>query len=434
VTLSQHSDSPLRPAPKPLPRKERLEELLALAQTYRGCTRREVAESLGRDPHKLIPESGIPKLDLVMRLAELLDWSVDQVARDLCDDSGTPVEPPGLSEAGLDAGPDFKTLDRAAFDAYERGEFDEVERLALDAYRAAQTPDERSRSLMRQCAAHDARGLYAKALEAAQHGLRETGASLEYHLSFRVNLANGHYTLGNLYEAEALANSLVGWFLANPMPSPLSQSTKAFALYVRGSCHRCFAGLLTPKALWHAQRAQEDLASAEGLFTAYAEKTGRATYAGYANICRGAALEVAPLVGTQSPDEALATITSALEELQSPEQMPRGAWLESWGWWCVFGCNVALRQIQDTSRLQALMAEFVRKADAIAEALGNWALRERVWSLELERRKGSGAALAEEEWVLKREAVRVVAGTMARFPVFRETGWQVLRSSRRAAE
>jgi len=420
--------------------------LLVLAQTYRGCTRREVADSLGRDPHKLIPESGIPKLDLVMRLAELLDWSVDQVARDLCDDSGTPVEAPDVrpratanssataGSGAVSASPDFKALDRAAFDAYERGEFDEVERLALEAHLAARTPDERSRALMRQCAAHDARGLYAKALAAAQQGLRETGASPEYHLSFRVNLANGHYTLGNLYEAEALANSLVGWFAANPMPSPLSQSTKAFALYVRGSCHRCFAALATPKTLWHAQRAQEDLSSAEGLFTTYAEKTGRATYGGYANICRGALLEVAPLLGTQSPDEALATISAALRDLESPEQMPRGAWLESWGWWCVFGCNLALRQVRDTARLQSLMAEFVGKADAIAEVLGNWALRERVWTLELERRRGDDTASGPNDWVLKPEEVRVVAGAMARFPVFRETGWQVLRSTRRSAE
>ena len=405
-----------------MPRKDRLEELLALAQTYRGWTLREVAESLGRDPHKLVPESGVPKLDLVIRLAEVLDWSVDQVARDLCD----------LSEIPTEAAPtgDFKSLDRAAFEAYEQGRFDDVERFALEAHRVAKTPNERARALMRQCVANDARGLYLKALETAQRGLREIEASFEYHLSFRVNLANAHYTLGNLHEAEALSGSLVDWFSANPMPSPLSRSTKAFAYYVRGSCHRCFAALPLPNAAWHAQRGHEDLATAERLFDEYAAQTGLETYAGYANICRGGQLELAPMIGVRNADEVLATIVDGLKAVTA-EPSPTGAWLESWGWWCIFGCNVALRQVDDRERLQELMGTFTRQADAIAGKLGNWALRERVWTLELERRQRSGDATEGDAWVVSAEDVRTVAGTMARFPRFRDTGWQVLRTARR---
>ena len=49
------------------PRRERLEELLKLAQLYRGWPVRRLAEELGRDPHNLVPDSGVPKIDLVMR-------------------------------------------------------------------------------------------------------------------------------------------------------------------------------------------------------------------------------------------------------------------------------------------------------------------------------------------------------------------------------
>ena len=413
-----------KPPHKPFPRKDRLEELLALAQTYRGWTLRELADVLGRDPHKLVPESGVPKLDLVMRLAEVLDWSVDQVARDLCGQSDTPVEAPAAG--------DFKSLDRAAFEAYEQGRFDDVERLAEEAYRVAESPNERARALMRQIVAFDARGLYMQAMERAQKGLREVEASLEYHLSFRVNLANAHYTVGNIYEAEALSGSLVDWFSKNPMPSPLSQSTKAFAYYVRGSCHRCFAGLNLPNRLWHAQRAHEDLLTAERLFVEYAAQTKLETYAGYANVCQGAVLEVAPMLGLKPAEEVLETLMAGLDRVVTLAEMPRGAWLESWGWWCIFGCNVALRHIEDPDRLQTLMAIFTNKADEIAEYLGNWALRERVWTLELERRrKAEGSQAATEDWVMDSDDVRVVAGTMARFPEFREVGWQVLRSARR---
>jgi tetratricopeptide (TPR) repeat protein len=412
-----------------LPRKERLEELLALAQTYRGWTLRELADSLGRDPHKLVPESGVPKLDLVMRLAEVLDWSVDHVAKDLCDQTDTPVE-----AATAPAAVDFSALDRAAFEAYERSDFEAVERIANEAFSVASNANERARALMRQCVAADARGLYTQALEAAQRGLREVEASFEFHLSFRANLANAHYTLGNLYEAEALANSLVGWFANNPMPSPLSQSTKAFAFYVRGSCHRCFAGLALPTKLWHAQRAREDLLQAERLLDEYAVQTKLETYAGYANVCRGAAMEVAPMLGVAAPDQVLEKLLTGLDQVVTPEQMPRGAWLESWGWWCIFGCNVALRHVDDPERLQSLMAIFTNKADEIAEYLGNWALRERVWTLELERRRRAEGAESTEDWVMDSDDVRVVAGTMARFPVFREVGWQVLRSARRLGQ
>jgi hypothetical protein len=46
-------------------RKQRLEQLLELAQAYKGCSRKELARILGRDRTKLVPASGVPKLDLV---------------------------------------------------------------------------------------------------------------------------------------------------------------------------------------------------------------------------------------------------------------------------------------------------------------------------------------------------------------------------------
>jgi tetratricopeptide (TPR) repeat protein len=389
---------------------------------------RELADALGRDPHKLVPESGIPKLDLVMRLAEVLDWSIDDVSRDLCGSDGGPTEPAMVRG-------DFKHLDRSAFEAYEEGRFADVASLAKEAYEVAATPNERARALMRQCAACDALGLYGQALACAQRGLREVEASFEYHLSFRANLANAHYTLGNIYEAEALAGSLVDWFCNNPMPSPVSQSTKAFGYYVRGSCHRVLAGMPLPNKVWHAQQAREDLTTAERNFDDYARSVKIDTYAGYANVARGAALEVAPLLGIKPPNEVVETFLASLDKVVTPETMPKGAWLESWGWWCIFGCNAALRHVREPDRLQTLMAVFTNKADEIAEHLGNWALRERVWTLELERRRlAQDGPRPDEEWIMDDDDVRIVAGTMARFPVFREVGWQVLRTARRVGQ
>ena len=61
-------------------RRKRLERLLELAQAYKGWSRKELARTLGRDPTKLVPGTGIPKLDLVVELAGVLDWPVGDVA------------------------------------------------------------------------------------------------------------------------------------------------------------------------------------------------------------------------------------------------------------------------------------------------------------------------------------------------------------------
>ena len=67
-------------------RRECVEELVALAKIYRGWNRKQVARALRRDPSRLAPASGIPKLDWVVALATVLDWPVDEVATFLAPD------------------------------------------------------------------------------------------------------------------------------------------------------------------------------------------------------------------------------------------------------------------------------------------------------------------------------------------------------------
>ena len=65
-------------------RKNRLERLFELAQAYRGWTRKDLAQELGRDPTKLAPDSGNPKFELILQISEILDWTLDEVAEWLC--------------------------------------------------------------------------------------------------------------------------------------------------------------------------------------------------------------------------------------------------------------------------------------------------------------------------------------------------------------
>jgi hypothetical protein len=61
----------------------RLEELQALARTYRNWSVKELAIALGRQPGRLVPESGMPKIDLVVALAKALDWPIEAVVEHL---------------------------------------------------------------------------------------------------------------------------------------------------------------------------------------------------------------------------------------------------------------------------------------------------------------------------------------------------------------
>ena len=54
------------------PQRERLNQFVDLARVYRGWTRGELSKALGRDPSKIVPESGNPKLDLLVGLVPAL--------------------------------------------------------------------------------------------------------------------------------------------------------------------------------------------------------------------------------------------------------------------------------------------------------------------------------------------------------------------------
>ncbi|MBT4529624.1 MAG: hypothetical protein HOC27_00325, partial [Phycisphaerae bacterium] len=110
-------------------RKERLERLFDLAQAYRGWSRRELAQELGRDPTKLAPESGNPKFDLILQIAEVLDWSLEEVA-DWIWYAEKEVKGEGDVNKKITS---FDELDRDAQDAHRAGEYKQLISIAHSA-------------------------------------------------------------------------------------------------------------------------------------------------------------------------------------------------------------------------------------------------------------------------------------------------------------
>jgi len=103
--------------------------------------------------------------------------------------------------------------------------------------------------------------------------------------------------------------------------------------------------------------------------------------------------------------------------------------LESFGWWCIFGCDIAFRHFS-AGDLQRHVAVFTNKGYEIADRLNNWAMRERLFTMEFARRQRlNELAGLDVEWTIDSEEVRVIVGTMGRFPLFKSTGWKILQSA-----
>jgi hypothetical protein len=403
-------------------RKKRLEQLLELAQAYKGWSRKELGRALGRDPTKLVPGTGMPKLDFVVELAGVLDWPVGDVAGFLCT-----RRPHG--RFGAD-GEDFDSLDRAARQAHRSGRYELMLDLARQAYGAAATPEQRARACNREAGALDGLGRYTEELQAIKRGMQEVGVAPEFRRMLQSNLANAYYSLWALVESGSIASSLLEWYAAHPPRSKTDRKTQAFALYVSGHTFRRAICMEPQRARELAGSARRDLQQAYDLYSALASEFDDASLRGIANTCYGGLLEAEVALGQRPAAEVLDELAAGLDRVRDVAEGPVGDELESYGWWCIFGCNIALRHIDDERQLQQRMAVLTNKADEIADRLDNWSMRERVFTMQYVRwERAQSSTGFDIPCVIDNDDVRVIAGTMGRFPTFRDTGWRILRSA-----
>src|SRR5262245_12674892 len=120
-------------------RRRRLTRLIDLARAYNGLTRKDLAAALGREPTSaLVPPSGIPKLDVAIELARILDWPLEEVARYLF-----PPAPPGDGDGAGDGRrgerrATFARAQEASRVAQHHGRFAEAAAMAREAQAAAE--------------------------------------------------------------------------------------------------------------------------------------------------------------------------------------------------------------------------------------------------------------------------------------------------------
>lgn len=399
------------------------ERLLDLAGVYRKLNRKELAHALGRDGSKLAPSNGNPKLDYLVALADILDWPIGDVAEVIWGAPGRPVRP--------ESGDDFEQLDAAAREAHSAGDYQRMCDLAQRMRAASQTPDQRALAALREAGSWDGRGRYMRQLEVVRRGLQEGAISADLRLLLQSNLANAHYTLGSLFEARALAGDLIGRLQEHPPATRRTRASQAFAYYVYGNACREMA------AQAHASGGGADEAGAAHgalqrsieLYTELADEFDHEPWRGIANTCRGGLVEVEVAVGCRSASEALAQISEEVESGVGGGNAPLGDRLESYGWWCIFGCNIALSHL-DGREQQQYMTALITRGNDVASRLNNWSMRERLFTMEyLQRRQLDDLAGFPVGWAIDEENIRLLVGTMGRFPSFRCTGWQILQST-----
>jgi tetratricopeptide (TPR) repeat protein len=407
--------------------KARLEELLAFAQVYRGWSAKELAKFIGRDVHNVIPASGVPKIDLVAKLAEALDWQPGAAFDHLCGGQiPTTTTSPGPSVT------DYRQLNREAYKAFEAGRFEDMIALGLRMEHVATSPDERAEACLRQYGGWDGLGRYERAMEALQRGLKEQELQVPLLLHLRGNLAITYFLLGRWLEAEGVAAAVLERI---ETPEGLEDGVDAYsavAHYARGLARRSRAFAYADQRRRVAQSAIADLRVAERDWRSLAARTGALAYLPMAHISAGAAVTAEVLTDSRSATEVLGY---AVEEIgRCPDAGPATyrSVLESFGWWCVFGAEVALASEQDPASQERWMAQFTIKGLAIAEATGHWALRERFLTVDYLRwSRRLGAHSLAESMVLDQEDVQMIAGAMARFPDFRPFGWELVRRATR---
>lgn len=420
-------------------RRRRVARMVGLARVYRGWSATELGEALGRTATKAAPRSGNPKLDLVARLAQALDWDLGPVAESLWE-----IDPSIEFDAALVVEPAERCarvvlLDQDAQRLHRAGEFESMADVAREMRAFASSAAERAAAANRLAGAFDGLGRFPKVLAAVQEGLAEQGIGRDLRTMLTVNLANAHYTLWNLHEARAVAASVLERAAIAPAgfrASRIGRVAEAFAHSIRGHAQRRLLSQCECEAeLVHVARAAEaDLALAERLFDALHVEFDDAQYAGLARTAGGGAIEARVAAGVLRPRAAIERIADALDGSVDLAAVPDHNRIESWGWWSIFGANIAMRaggdadgRVREASEYERAIAIFTNKASEIAEHLGNWPIHERSFTLEwFRRQRATGRGEEMPAWTLDGDDLRVLVGTMGRFPMFRAVGFRIL--------
>jgi len=272
-------------------------------------------------------------------------------------------------------------------------------------------------------------GRYREVVDIATRRLGQPDISRAHRRALHAVLADAYYALWSLVEALAISRDLLDSYRASPPQTNQDKRTHAIALYLSGQTQRRMMFFEPRRTRALGKAARSDLAEALVLCRRLSLDRDDAELEGKADICVGAMIEADVAIGTRRPLDGLAELMAGLERVRDPTTLGDER-LESYGWWCIYGCNIALRHLDDERELQQHMAVFTNKADEISNLLDDWPMRERVFTMQHTRwERATGSTGFEIPVVIDSDDVRIITGAMGRFPFFKDTGWRILRTA-----
>lgn len=393
--------------------RERLEELQALARTYRNWTVKELAHALGRQPGRLVPDSGMPKIDLVVGLAKALDWPVEAVVDHLM----KPAPNPRGHAPTKDTAADYARLYNESLERSAQRDFTEAIRLAVRSGAVADNPTRRAAALSLEAFSHEAAGSYVEAVRCLRDAIRIEGVALNWRLLHDAKLANMLFMQGNTTQANGIASSVIDYIGSVEADDATLRAANVIALWTRAQSLRTAIPLANFGA-WRplAQSAREQFGRAAALCS---ELSGLSGFTA-ANDNLAAVIEVVclELDAVCEPDAAEPAIARLVTIVREGAEAAAGTG-ERKAWAAIALANTAKRFVGDEAKLRGLL-EFASAAlRAHAVATSNWYFAHRHLQLDAERRRSlidRGCASR----ALDATEARLVAGVLGQIPASRE--------------
>jgi hypothetical protein len=407
-------------------RRARLEKLLELAAMYKGWSKRRLGEELARDDSKLVPASGNPKLDLVVTLSELLDWPVGDLIETMWD------EP--IKAADLHAGKSFDELDQECVRLHDEGKYRQRIGVAQAMHPMATTGRERAIAKAREYGGWEGLGRYSKCVDVLREALAERGVAATTRLLLRSNLAWSLFAQGHLYDAMGMAQLVCGE--SGELESKMTE-TLAIAIAVAHETTALSRRSLVSEdelsAQTHARLAMESFVAAGRYMRVAAGFGNRPASYFEAKQALGTfvSTELHAFLGEVDPSVAVRSLVEAVcEQPRSSVAEQSSEWADAECWGCISGCAIALRHLPDREKSRAV-AVFCEKGYELADRRDNWMMRQRIFEIDHSIRSFEQASFGiERDWVLDRDDIKVLVGTMGRFSGFRSRGWSILNSAR----
>ena len=394
--------------------RERLEELQALARTYRNWSVKELAHALGRQPGRLVPDSGMPKIDLVVGLAKALDWPVEAVVDHLMKPAGDARR----QAVAQDTPADYARLYNESLRKRLERDYTEAIRFAVRACAVADNPTRRAAALLIEAQAHEAVGSYCEAVRCVREATRIDGVSAEWRLYSDACLAHLLFMQGNASQALGIATSVLEYGEKLPV-TIVSRTTRMLAHWSRGHVLRS-AIPTAVTAAWSslAVSARGDFRAAKTIGEELIAEVGDApTYFSTFVSCVDPLLLELDAVCDESCADGV--VRDLLAIIRGGERGDLGLG-ERKAWSAVALAATVKRFTVDEMQRRGLLEMASATLRAHAVATSNWYFAHKHLELDAERRRalaGNGVASRALDAV----EAKLVAGVLGQIPAARDS-------------